>query len=117
MMPTTRYDITVNQGSAFKLNVQALNSDKTVMDLTGYSARMQVRETSASTIVLMSASTLDGGITINSPGGVVMINISAALTTAMTWNAGEWDLEIYTDAANVIRLVKGYASLSQEVTR
>jgi hypothetical protein len=116
-MPTTRLDITVNQGSAFKLNVQALNADKTVMDLTGYFARMQVRETPASTSVLMSATTEDGGITINSPGGVVMINISAATTTTMTWNTGFWDLEIYTNAANVIRLVKGFASLSYEVTR
>jgi hypothetical protein len=116
-MATTRLDITVNQGSAFKLNIQALNSDKTVMDLTGYLARMQVRESPESVSVLMSATTEDGGITINSPGGVVMINISAALTTLMVWNTGVWDLEIYTDAANVIRLVKGFASLSQEVTR
>ncbi len=115
-MPTTRHDITVNQGSAFKLNVQALNSDRTVMNLTGYSARMQIRSAPGVTPILLDASTSNGRITINASGGIVMVNVGADVTTSMVWNSGIYDLEIFTDAANVIRLVSGFASLSVEVT-
>lgn len=116
-MPTTRHDITVNQGASFKLNVQALNPDRSIMDLTGYSARMQIRETPPDTDILMEATTTAGTITVNSPGGIVMVNVGADITAPMVWNSGYYDLEIYNSPTNVIRLVEGFASLSQEVTR
>lgn len=117
-MTTTRYDILIRQGGKFELNVQALNSDQTVKDLTGYSAKMQIRSTPESAIVLMEASTTDGRITINAPGGVVMISIGADVTALLDWTVAAYDLEIYTaDPANVIKLTEGYASLTREVTR
>lgn len=116
-MTAIRHDITVDQGASFLLNVQALNEDRSVMDLTGYSARMQVRSSPSSNTVLMEATTAAGTITINAPGGTVMVNVGADLTAAMTWNSGWYDLEIYTSSTNVRRLLEGYASLSLEVTR
>lgn len=115
-MPTKRHDITVNQGAKFDLTVQALNPDRTVMDLTGYSAKMAIRETITSLTTLMLASTTDGTITINSPGGLVMVEVPATITAPMTWNTGVYDLVIYNSTSNIIRLVQGYASLSLEVT-
>ena len=115
-MPTKRYDITVNQGASFKLNVQANNSDGTVMDLTGYTAHMQVRPTKESATVLMEATTSNGTITINAPGGIVLINVGGDVTAPMTWNTGYWDLKIQSSSSNILRIVEGYASLSKEVT-
>lgn len=115
-MATTRHDITVNQGSAFKLNVQALNADRTVMDLSGYSAKMQIKDSKGGATTYMTASTAGGTITINGPGGIVMVNVGADVTTPMTWNSGWYDLEVNNTATNVIRLVEGFASLSKEVT-
>lgn len=114
----TRSDIVVNQGARFQLNVAVKNSDGTVKDLTGYSARMQVRATKASSTVLMEATTGLGTISINAPGGIVSVNIGASATAAMTWNAGYYDMEIFTvDPNEVIRVVEGFATLSKEVTR
>jgi hypothetical protein len=115
-VPTTKHDITVPKGANFRLNVQARDSSGNVMDLTGYQARFQVRETVDAVSPVMSGTTTDY-ITINAPGGVVMINVPASVTGAMTWTNGVWDLEIYVDPSNTDRIVEGFASLSPEVTR
>jgi len=117
-MTTARSNITIQQGAKFEFNIGATNSDGTVKDLTGYSARMQVRATPLSLTTLLDANTTNGRITINAPGGIVMVAVGADVTALLNWNVAYYDLEIYTvDPTNVIRLVEGYASLSREVTR
>jgi len=114
---TIKHDITVQKGAAFTLNILAQNADRTPKDLTGYSAKMQVRPVAGDlSTPLLDASTANGRITINAPGGIVMINVPADVTEAMTWQSGVWDLEISTSAQNVIRLAEGFASFSLEVT-
>jgi hypothetical protein len=113
----TRLDILIRQGDKFELNVQAKNQDGTVKDLTGYTARMQVRPTPESSTILLEASTANGRISINAPGGIVMISVGADVTSPLTWNVASYDLEVATTAANTFKLIEGYASLSKEVTR
>jgi hypothetical protein len=117
-MAATFKSIVVEQGAKFELNVQARTSSGAILPLIGYEARMQIRPTVESSTVLLAASTADGRITINGPGGIVMISIGADVTTALTWTSGGvWDLEAFTSASNVIRLAKGFAYLDLEVTR
>ncbi len=117
-MATTRYDLLIRQGDKFEQSIAAKNSDGTAKDLTGYSARMQVRATPESSTVLLEASTANGRISINAPGGIVTITVGADITAPLNWNVAYYDLEIFTaDPANVTRLLEGYASLSKEVTR
>lgn len=113
---TTRYDIEVQQGAKFTLNVQARNkSDNSVLNLVGYSGKMQIRDAPGGSL-LMEASTSNGFLTINGPAGTVMINVPATTTGPMTWNTGVYDLEVSTTLADPIRLLEGYAALSLEVT-
>ena len=72
------------------------NSDRTPKNLTGYSGRMQVRSTVASSTVLMEATTANGRITITPLTGLVSVRVAADITTAMTWTSGVYDLEVYT---------------------
>lgn len=116
-MATVRRDITIPQGGIFRMNIAVQNSDKTVRDLTGYSARMQVRESVSSLVTLVEATTANGYITISLVSGIVMVLIPSDITEAMVWSAGVYDLEIYTDDTDVERLVEGNAALSLEVTR
>jgi len=118
-MTATRHDIVIEQGSAFTMNVQALNENKTVKDLTGYDARMQIRSSITSSGTLLSATTSGGQITINAPGGIVMVRVGADVTAVLTFNDAVYDLEVYKsgDVTEVIRLVEGFVSLSPEVTR
>lgn len=115
-MVTTKYDITIQQGASFQRTIAALNQDKTVKSLVGYSARMQIRPTVGSATVLLDANTANGMLTVNGVAGTVSINVGADITTPMTWTTGVWDIEAYL-GNTVIRLAEGFASLSQEVTR
>lgn len=119
MSTATFYNARIDQGSKFELNVAAQNSDKTVMDLTGYDARMQVRSTIDSSTVLLSASTSDGRITINAPGGIVMVRIGGDVTAGLTFNTAKYDIEVYKagDLSEVRRIVEGNITLHPEVTR
>jgi hypothetical protein len=116
-MTTSKHNISIQQGAKFELNVAATNADGTVKDLTGYSARMQIRLLQSSLTSLLDANTGNGRISINAPGGIVTVTVDADVTALLSWNVAYYDLEIYTDLTNVIRLVEGYASLSREVTR
>jgi hypothetical protein len=70
-----------------------------------------------SSTILASATSAGGEIVINGPLGIVAVTIGADITTAYTWTVGVYDLEVFTTAANVISLAKGFAAMHKEVTR
>lgn len=112
-----RFDITINQGATFELTVTWKDSAGTAINLTGYSARMQVRETysSASTVVSL---TNGSGITLGGAAGTIAILISATTTAALTAPfSGVYDLELVSAGGVVTRLLQGAATVTPEVTR
>lgn len=114
----TKLDIVIEKGARFTRTLQVRNSDGTLFDLTGYSGRMQIRETLDSVAVLVEATTANGRITINVPSSTVTVTIGADITDAMTWTSGVYDLEVFgASPADVVRVVEGNASLSWQVTR
>lgn len=111
------FDITINQGETFQLTLTWKDSAGTAIDLTGYSARMQVRETYSSSSTIVSL-TQASGITLGGAAGTIAILISAATTAALTAPfSGVYDLELVSGAGIVTRLVQGTATVSPEVTR
>jgi len=119
------YNITCQQGSTFTRTI-TLNypdplsppSDPTYLpwNLTGYTARMQVRRTIDSSTVLLNLTTGGGGITLGGSSGVIEIYISAANTATLA-SSGVYDLEIISTTGVVDRILQGNFTLSQEVTR
>ncbi len=88
-------------------------------DLTGFTARLQVRETVESTTTLLSLTTENGGITLGDAAGTITLYVSAADTADLDFDAAVYDLEIISDddPAVVTRILYGDVSLSREVTR
>lgn len=113
-MPATVWNFTIEQGATW---MTALTL--TGRDLTGCTARMQIRETVASPTALVSLNSgVDGGITLTAgPPGVIDIVISATQTAAMTWKNGVYDLELIAPGGAVERLLKGDVRVDFEVTR
>jgi hypothetical protein len=71
----------------------------TPMDLSGYSAEMQIREQPTSNVVLLEASTANGRITIDGESGSVSIFVDAEATAALDWeDEGVYDLLLTKDA-------------------
>jgi hypothetical protein len=111
------FNITINQGATFELTITWKDSAGTAINLTGYTARMQVRETYSSTTPIVSL-TNGAGITLGGAAGTIAIVISATTTAALAAPfSGVYDLEIVSAGGVVTRLVQGTATVSAEVTR
>ncbi len=123
-MAAGRYSITIEQGSTFELNVTYKDSTGTPINLTNYSARMQIRATHDANVVLASLTTSldsDGtGITITAASGALYMRLSAASSSNLSFNQAVYDLEIYSGSGNteyVTRILEGRVKLSKQVTR
>jgi len=65
---------------------------------------------------MISLTTENGRIAINSADGLITLSISAADTAALT-SSGVYDLEIISPGGLVSRVIQGTFTLSLEVTR
>ena len=121
------YNITIEQGTTFYRLIDVMEPDVLDPDeydpfnLTGYTARMQIRRTvdnSTPMLSLTSPTASGNGITVmDGANNAISINITAA-TTATLLTSGVYDLEIIkTSTGAVSRLIQGTITLSLEVTR
>lgn len=86
------------------------------VDLTGYTARMQIREKITSSTITAEATTESGGIIINNDNKTISINLSATTTAAFTFKTAVYSLELIKNSI-VTSLVDGTLTLEKEVTR
>jgi hypothetical protein len=89
----------------------------TPVDLTGLTARMQVRKSVTDNAVLQALSTITGEITIDVSANTITLELPPATTTAIAWTEGVFDLEVVSPSGDVTRLASGKVTVSPEVTR
>ena len=112
-----RYDLEIKQGATLSLTATWKDSAGTAINLTGYTARMQVRATYDSSATILSL-TSAAGITLGGAAGTIAIAVSAATTAALTAPfSGVYDLEVVSGGGEVTRLLEGTATVSPEVSR
>lgn len=87
------------------------------VDLTGSTARMQIRSTLASEEVILELTTENGGILIDATNKVISIYITAEQSKLFTFNNAVYGLEIISSTGEVTSLVSGIITLTKEVTR
>jgi hypothetical protein len=126
-MAAGRYDITLEQGATFDLPLTYRDPAGNAVDLTGYSARMQVREAPASSVLVEfnSALSANGFILLSGSAedredganGNLRIFLSAANAAALPRFAGRYDLELADGSGYVIRLLEGQFRVEPEITR
>ena len=111
------YDLEIKQGATLSLTATWKDSTGAAINLTGYTARMQVRSAYDATSTILSL-TSSSGITLGGSAGTIAITASATVTAALTapWS-GVWDLELVSGGGVVTRLLEGAATVSPEVTR
>ena len=115
-MAAGQYNINIEQGSTLDIPVVWKSSDGVPINLTGYTARMQIRRTKADPSILYELTTENGRLSIDGPQGKVTIRIPAADSAGFTWRRGVYDLEMVSGDA-VTRLLEGAVTVSPEVTR
>lgn len=90
---------------------------RTPVDLTGCTARMQVRAKIGASTPLLTLTTENGGISLGGTAGTINLLIDAEDTAALSWTSGVYDLEIVHPGGQVRRLMYGSVVVSPEVTR
>ena len=111
-----KYNMVCPQGSTFNqeltYSINAVN-----VNLSGYTARMQIREKHTSTSPLLTLTTENGGIALGGSAGTVSINISASTTTGFSPKEYVYDFELISSGGTVTRLIEGKFIVTPEVTR
>jgi len=112
-MSAARYNLVIDQGSDFAINF-TVKDNGSVKNLTGYSARAQMRTSKSATGVAATFT-----CTIPTPtNGTVTMSLPNATSSGMAAGTYVYDLEIFTSGdATVTRLIQGSVDLTQEVTR
>lgn len=84
-------------------------------DLTGYTARLAIKDKVGGT-VLLSLTTENAGIVIDDAAKTITLAITATATAALTWTTGVYDLELVSTTGVVTQLMYGAVSVTKEVT-
>jgi hypothetical protein len=129
-MSAGKYSFVIEQGATLSFELQYKDSNNTPISLAGYSGRMQIRPTVASSEVYLTLSSSlnpDGtGLNFSGSNGItpptsgsIGIYISSTTSSLLDFNQAVYDLEIYSSATPpvVTRLIEGNIRLSKEVTR
>jgi hypothetical protein len=88
-------------------------------DITGYTARMHIRENIDDAVELLELTSAAGEITLSVPDARIVVTITAAVTELLTFDEAVYDLELVSNdlVPVVTRLVEGIITLHKEVTR
>lgn len=114
-MAAGTYDIVVDQGSDYALEVTVKDDATTASDLTGYSARSQIRHRRSSSALTASFTC---SIADDPTTGKIEMTLSNSVSKQIAAGSYYYDLEIYTADDDIVkRVLQGRVNVTQEVTR
>jgi hypothetical protein len=118
MTAPLKVPLTIYQGATFRKTVTWKAGEPAVpVDLSGCSARMQIREKVESAEVLLELTTVNGRVVLGGVAGTVTLELPSSVTEDITWRAGVYDLEVQFSNGDVRRLMNGSVKVVPEVTR
>lgn len=109
------YDMVVEQGATYTLNMTWRDPEAAPIDLTGYSARLQARARGGEVLVEMN--TENGDITLGDEDGTIQLRLNAATTSGLQAGIYRYDLEVETGEGEVTRLLRGQFIVEGEITK
>ena len=119
-------NVVIGQGETFNPTLTYRDDAGALVDLTGYTARMHVRESYGATSVALTLTTENSAITLGGAAGTIDLLATAAQMAALTVpdspgyppsKAYVYDLELVSGAGLVTRLMRGKFTVTREVTR
>jgi hypothetical protein len=117
-MPAAKLNLpTIEKGATYRHALIWKNSVGAVIDLTGCTARMQVREDFSANDFLVELSTENDRLIITPAAGRIDFYIDAEDTALLIGEGGLYDLEIQHGNGDVTRLCQGKLIFNDEVTR
>lgn len=109
-MPAAKKNLVIEQKATFRKRLIWRDARKRAIDLTGYTARMQVRDAAGE--LLADLSTENGLITLGAAPGAIDLLIQATQTRTMSFQQALYDLKMIAPDGTEIRLLEGRVTLS-----
>ena len=116
---TTSTSVTINQENSLAYTPYTSNGVieyNQPIDLSVYSARMQIRESVDSPTVIYEASTAIGQISLDNTYKTITITILGSVTQTFNFSTAVYSVELF-NSANVLSFLVGNLTLVPEITR
>ena len=107
----------IEKGATYRHTLYWKDALNVAINLTGCTAKLQVRETINSGVILLELSTTNSGLVITPLTGRIDLYVSDEATTTLVGIGGVYDLEIYFSNGDTTRLIEGKVTFKAEVTR
>jgi hypothetical protein len=106
----------VDQNATFSFIVEYKDNNGLPIDLTGSTAKMQVRDTKGGSKLAFSLTTPAGGITITPLLGKLTIKMTPTQTNKLFYPKSSYDIMVTDSNGNKIKMLEGFLTLSRSVT-
>jgi hypothetical protein len=116
-MPAIHKDLTLEQGVQRPWGFTVTGANGTPVDLTGCTAKLQVRLTVSEPTPYIELSTANGRIVLGGAAGTVNITFEPSDTQTQTFRQAVYDLMLYWPSGSPWRLFQGVVTLERVVTR
>lgn len=112
-MAAGSFDISIEQGTTYGMNITMTNSDGTVFDLTDWTPRSMIRKKYSDV-----TETAEFTVGVDLITGTISLSLTPTETAALPAGSFLWDLEIAKAAdVDVRRILQGAVTVSPEVTK
>lgn len=117
-MAASTYDIDLEQGSTYSTVFTYTDSDGDAVNISGFTARMQVRSVYSVAGPAISLTTSGGGgIVLGGAAGTVTVTVSDAVSAKIIPKNYVYDIELVSSGGVVTKLIRGKIKVLPEVTR
>ena len=107
----------VEQGATFQHVLTLKDSNGTAINLTGYSAEMDLRKNQDDANEVVTLTVANGRVTMGGVAGTITIEISATDTSALQVGDGVYDIDLSDASGKVDRILDGTYSIRGNVSR
>ena len=106
----------VDQNATFSFVVEYKDENENAIDLTGASAKMQIRDTKGGAKLAVTLTSPSGGIVIDGPNGKLTIKLTPTQTNKLFYPKSSYDIMVVDSNGNKIKLLEGFMTLNRSVT-
>jgi hypothetical protein len=107
----------IEQGATFKHTLTLKDSSDALINLTGYSAEMDLRKNQDDSNEVATLTVANNRITLGGSAGTIVLEISASDTSALLVGDGVYDIDLTDSNGKVDRILEGTYSVRGNVSR
>lgn len=116
-MPAAQIDLSIEKGEDYSKIFYWKDKNKVAKDLTGYTARMQIRSSINAASFLIELTTENSGIVLTPAEGKIELVMTDTETSALSGTKGIYDLELIDGGGLVKKFSRGSVAMTDEVTK